>query len=721
MNEIEQQKNEKRRVIRIFFVLGIFVTLFVAVAWRLVLYQIIDSKKYKELARTQYEKKFTLPAMRGNIYDRDGNILVSSTRLVSFAADPWIIGDRARSVAAAFSKVFQKPAAVYLEKLQRDPEKRFVWLERHVLPSVARRMEKEKPEGIVVMNESKRLYHYDEVASTLVGYTNIDTRGIAGLEFQYDNVLRGVDGSVVMQRDGLGRVRPSADYPQRDPINGNNLILTINLTYQAIVDEELKRGVEEQQADGGLAVMLNPTTGEILALSAYPRGNPNEIGKIDIALLRNRVVSDIFEPGSVFKVVTAAAAYEHGIVTPSDRFYAERGKMKIIFNAKESRTITDSHPHEWLTFQEAIEQSSNIVCAKVSRLIGGERFYRMARDFGFGMVTGVDLPGEARGILKKPSEWSAATLQSLSYGYEVGVTPLQLACAYAAVANNGVLMKPYVVAAIRSPKGDIVTIQQPTPVRRLLSPRTVELLRQALEGVVEKGTAKPVMMKSMRIAGKTGTSRRWVDGKYVENSYTASFIGFFPAENPQVVCLVMLDNPKKQYYGGITSGPVFRSIAERVMSTSYKFSTTVLASASAGEEDRIVPDVRMLTLPIAQKLIKSYDLLSTVYGSGTLVVRQSPEPGKKIQKGDAVTLVLEDATQSPRGYVRVPNVCGMSIRRALNRLVIDDFDIKVEGSGKVVSQTPAAGELVKAGTRVFLQCQATPFLQTVAQTSGGKE
>ncbi|MCX7983792.1 MAG: penicillin-binding transpeptidase domain-containing protein [Bacteroidetes bacterium] len=703
MKEFEPHHRQK---LRIFSIIVVFCVLFLAISTRLFIYQIVDAEKYKQLARKQYEKKFILPAVRGCIYDRNGNVLVSNTQFISFAADPKIVGDKATLVAEAFAQVFQKPSSVYLEKLQKDPSKRFVWLERHVHPSVVQRFDPEKIKGVVVINEPRRLYHYDDIASTLIGMTDIDNRGIAGLELQYNSVLHGVDGSIVMQRDGAGRIRPSADYPRIDPVNGCDIVLTIDITYQSIVDEELKRGVEFYQADAGVALMLNPKTGELLALSTYPRVNPNELGDVDVAMLRNRAITDIFEPGSVYKIVTAAAAYEHKLVNPMDRFYAEKGKMRIQANGRDLRVITDTHPSEWLSFQEAMEISSNIVFVKVSKLIGSERFYRMARDFGFGMQTGIDLPGEVRGILRKPNEWSPITLQSMSYGYEVGTTPLQIACAYAALANNGILMKPYVVAEVRSPQGDIVQSQGPFPIRKVVSPSTVELLTRALEGVVERGTAKLVHLGNVRIAGKTGTSKKWVEGRYVESTYTASFVGFFPIEDPQIVCLVMLDNPKTPvYYGGATSGPIFRAIAERVVSTSYKFSKSVVIHSRNEIRSRVVPDVRMLTIPIAKKLLASYGLEPTIYGTGTLIMRQSPEPGTILHQGDAVSLILEQNASVHKGLVEVPHVCGMSLRRALNRLVLDDFEVKIHGTGKVISQTPNGGEIVKVGSRVMLYCE----------------
>jgi cell division protein FtsI/penicillin-binding protein 2 len=703
-----------------FLILKLLFAIFFAVIFlRLVKIQVIDAGTYKDLARKQYERSFVLPATRGNIFDRNGNVIVSNTILLSFAADPKIIGDRQDYVAEIFAHVFGKPASFYLEKMRETNEdqnmRRFVWLERRVTPEIARRIEAAKLEGIVAINEPKRLYHYDELAGALLGFTNIDNKGISGIEFQYDNELKGFNGSVVMQRDGLGRVRPSADYPRREPINGKNIFLTIDIKYQAIVDEELKHGVEVNEADGGCAVMINPKTGEVLAMSVYPCINPNNIGSLNIADARNRIVSDVFEPGSVFKVVTASAAFENNLVTSGTRFNAEHGRMKVSLGGNKFRFINDSHEFDYLTFQEAIEVSSNIVLAKVGKLLGGEKLYRKARDFGFGMMTGIDLPGEVRGVLKKPidHDWSGTTTQTMSYGYEIGATPLQIVCSYAAIANKGVLMKPFIVAHIDDGNGETIAEQKPLAIRRVVSQKTLDQLLSAFEGVVERGTGKEVHINDVRIAGKTGTSRKYFDGKYVINNYTASFVGFFPVEDPQVVCLVIMDNPRSQgYSGGSTTGPVFRAIAERVIMTSYKFSRTAIATNPATREGIVVPDVRMLQSSLAKKMITNYGLNCQTFGKGNLVIRQTPEPGKKVEKDETVSLILNgESVASSNGLIIVPDVRGMSIRRAMNRLVSDEFEVKVQGSGVVVQQFPAVGERTWQGSSITLICMPRGMVQ----------
>ncbi len=696
-----------------FLILKLFLAIFFAlITVRLAKIQAIDANSYKTLARKQYECPFILPATRGNIFDRNGNIIVSNTMFLSFAADPKIIGDHQQLVAETFARNFQKPASIYLQKLHETSDnqdaRRFIWLERRVKPEIAHRIDGRKLEGIVVMNEPKRLYHYDEVAGALLGFTNIDNEGKSGIELQYDNEMKGMNGSVVMQRDGLGRVRPSADYPRHEPVNGKDLYLTIDIMYQAIVDEELKHGVETNKADGGCAVMLNPKTGEVLAMSVYPCINPNDVGTFNIAEARNRVVNDVFEPGSVFKLVTTAAAFENKLVTLETRFNAEHGKMKVSLGGNKFRFISDSHEFDYLTFQEAIEVSSNIVFAKVGKMLGGEKLYRTARDFGLGMTTGIDLPGEVRGVLKKPidRDWSGTTLQTMSYGYEIGATPLQIACTYAAIANNGVLMKPFIVAKIKSGNGETIVERKPQAIRRVMSQKTLDQLLPAFESVVERGTGKEVHINGVRIAGKTGTSRKYLDGKYVANNYTASFVGFFPVEDPQIVCLVMMDNPRTRgYYGGSTSGPVFRAIAERVITTSYKFSRTAITQESAANGSITVPDVRMLQLSLAKKMLANYGLNYQAFGKGTMVMKQAPEPGKKIEKDETISLILNsESVASFDGMITVPDVRGMSIRRAMNRLVSDEFEVKVQGSGVVTQQFPTAGERTRLGSNITLVC-----------------
>ncbi len=712
-NGVSRRPDGRILTLKFFFLIFLLV-----VVGRLVQTHFLDAGKYRSLARQQYEQTFVLPPVRGAIYDRNGNVLVSNTIYVSLAADPKMVGKDAGRIAERLSKTLGKPRSSYLERLKATDDsgkmKRFVWMERRVLPERGRRIEDENLSGIVVLNEPKRLYHYDELAAPFLGLTDIDNKGIGGLELQFNDRLKGVPGFVTMQRDGFGRARPSVDYPKKFPVNGDDIVLTIDLTYQAIAEEELKKGVLTHNADGGIVLMLNPKTGEILASAIYPSINPNRVQQNDLSASRNRMVTDVFEPGSLFKLVTSAAAYEHRLISPDRVYNAEMGKYKVPLTNTRFRLIKDTKEYGALTFQEAFEVSSNIVMAKASDIIGPVRLYRQARDFGFGIPTGIELPGEVRGRLKKPHEWSKTTLNSLSFGYEVSVTPLQILSAYGAVANNGILMKPYIISGIRNADGNIIYTGMQQKIRRVVSEETARALISAMEGVVERGTGKEIKTQSVRIAGKTGTSRRIEDGKYVSNSYTASFVGFFPVENPQVVCLVMMDNPRKQsYYGGMTSGPIFRRIAERIVQTSSRFSqfnTSLIAQSS----ESTVPDLRNLQSAVAIKLIETSGFRHEVFGAGEIVVRQSPDPGTRLEKGELIRIALNhEVGATEQTLTFVPDLRGMSIRRAINRLVVDDFEVRIQGSGVIVQQFPEPNTQITMGSTITLICEPRSTMSAV--------
>lgn len=712
--ETPQQKDYNNRLLAVKIV---FLLFFVLAGARLVQIQLIESAKYQEIARKQYEAKVPLTAQRGNIYDRNGNVLVANSQFVSFAADPKIAGEDARFIAKEFARVTGKPEREYIAKLQTN--KRFVWMERHLRPDIAELVPLKKMAGIVKMNEAMRIYHYDELAGQVLGATNIDNVGVSGIEQQFNEVLKGRDGYVIMQKDGLGRKRPSVDYPREEAVNGHSIELTIDLQYQSIADEELKKGVARTQADAGLVVMMRPQTGEVLAMANYPHVNLNKVQSSDA--LKNRIVSDMYEPGSVFKIVTASAALEYEVATLEKRFYAEKGKYRIEYPGKKFRLINDSHPMENVTFIEAMAHSSNIVMAKVSDLIGNERMYKQARDFGFGMATGIELPAESNGQLRKTSEWSMASLNSISYGYEVGVTPLQIVSAYSAIANDGMLMKPYIVQRERDELGQEVYTGAPQMIRRIISKSVNDQVKQMLEGVVEYGSGMVVKTPGVRIAGKTGTSRKHVNGKYEEGSYNASFVGFFPADKPEIVCLVMMENPRAGgYYGATASAPVFKAIADRIINNSGLIVGTVAAAqvpppAGAKEVATVlIPDVAGNDAEEATALLKQSGLAAKVIGTGDDVLRQYPPAGTNVERGSIVQLMMSETEGSGiAGDLNVPDLRGMSVRRAVNKLSAEHLGVSIVGSGVVTGQFPSPGTAMKSGAKVTIICE--PKAITTAQ------
>jgi len=686
--------------VRLIMVKIAFFLSFVLVGGRLVQIQVVDSERYQALAKKQYEDKVELHAKRGSILDRNHRPLVSTVTVISIAVDPRMIGKNAAALAQRLSNVLREPVAGLRAKLSTEGTN-FVWIRRGVDSDLAGKLDQSRFPGLIVQEEQKRVYHYDDLAGQLLGFTDLDGVGISGLELQFDKLLRGVNGYEVRMKDGLGRAMPAPDYPHVDAVDGEDLMLTLDLDFQAIAEQALKKGVEETDSESGLVVMLEPETGEILALANYPRLSPERAGKADQALTRNRVVTDMFEPGSVFKIVTATAALEHGLVKPSDRYFAENGKYRVHLPHGKTRTINDTHEYGMITFQEAMELSSNIVMAKVSDKIGSELLYRTARDFGFGTETGVELPGEIRGELKKPTDWSGTTLNTMAYGYEVGVTPLQIAAAYSAVANGGVLYKPTIVRRADSESGQW---SRPVTVRRVLSSPTAEVLKSFFVGVVERGTGTGAKIPGITVAGKTGTARKLLDGAYGRTNYTATFAGFFPADKPKVVCVVMLDTRSSHYSGGQASAPIFREIATHVLGLSERFAGEAIAADVPGAV--AVPDVRDLDVNRAVQLLAASGFQAEVPPAGDFVVGQSPGPGSRIPSGGSVRLdTAPRVSDGERNFVRVPDLRSLSLRRAMNRLAYHQLTMAVEGSGLIVSQVPRPGEQVKRGALVQVRCR----------------
>ncbi len=707
VEEAPQTPQQKDYNHRLLLVKIVFLLIFVAAGVRLAQIQVIESGKFQEIARKQYEAKVPLIAQRGVIYDRNNNVLVANSILTAFAADPTISDEHVKFIATEFSKVTGKPAREYVEKLKL--KKRFVYLERNMRPDLADQIPIKKMPGVVKLNEAIRLYHYDDLAGQVLGATNIDNIGVSGIEQQFNDVLRGRDGYVIMQKDGLGRTRPSVEYPREEAINGHSIELTLDLQYQSIVEEELKKGVARAQADAGLVVMLRPQTGEILAMANYPHVNLNKIENIES--LKNRIVSDMYEPGSVFKIVTASAALQSEVVTLDKKIYAENGKYKVVYPGNKVRYINDTHSLRDVTFLEAMAYSSNIVMAKVSDLIGSEKLYTKARDFGFGMTTGIELPTESNGQLRKTSEWSLASLNSIAYGYEVGVTPLQLICAYGAIANDGVLMKPYIVKRETDEAGVEVYSNQSQMIRRVNPKDVNDKVKQMLEGVVEFGTGSVVKIPGITIAGKTGTSRKYVDGKYETGSYNASFVGFFPAEKPEVVCLVILEKPKVGYTGAVASAPIFKGIAERIINNNGLIAKTAVPeqNSPAGSTNDLtvtVPNISDRSVDDAIEVLRKSGLAAKTIGSGTDVIRQYPQPGKRIERGSIVQLMTNETSEIiADGSAKVPELRGMSVRRAVNKLAAEQYGVTIVGAGVVVNQFPSSGTVLKSGSKVTIMCE----------------
>ena len=536
-----------------------------AVALRLVHLQVIESGELTRRAERQQERLVKLEPKRGNILDRMGRELAVSLDVESVYGVPTEV-ENPRSVARELARVLRENPADLERRLASD--RRFVWISRKVDPARADKARVIDPKAIGLQTESRRFYPKKTLAGTVLGFTNVDNKGIEGVELWYDKELRGTDGWVMAEKDARGRtVFPGGHgFQYQLPRPGKDIVLTIDEVLQHIAEKELDKGLAEAKARGGVCIVMNPHTGEILALSARPavrgRGafNPNEPKRHRPDEWRNRAVTDVFEPGSIFKPFLAAAALEERAVHPQERIDCSAGCIQVA-----DRVIKDAHRNGVLTFTDVIAESSNVGTIKVATRLGKARFFKYITAFGFGKRTGVDLPGEIAGLVKDYRLWSGVSLGSIAIGQEIGVTPLQMAAAYSAIANGGTLMKPYLISEVRDPKNVEGSKAAALPVGRVVSEETASMLQKILRKVVETGTGQKAKPASYTAAGKTGTAQK-IDqrtGLYSKDDYVSSFVGFVPAGAPKLVILVMVDSPVGAVYGGSVAAPIFKAIAEQ--------------------------------------------------------------------------------------------------------------------------------------------------------------
>jgi len=687
----------------------LFPVLLLVVYARLFSIQILNSDTYRLAAKKQYESKITLKPLRGAILDRKLNPLVTSVDCFSFAADPNMVDDK-DSVANLFASVFGKQPSYYLDKLNLTNNS-FVWLERRA-DERSSKLDGINLSGVIKINESRRVNNYQPLAAKLIGLTDVDNVGISGIEMQYDDTLTGKDGFVIMQKDGLGRKRPAAEYPRTEPVNGNNIVLTIDLDIQKIVEEELEKAVYANNADGGKCVVMAVKTGEILGIySTVSPANVSSHGSDKLS-----VVTDPFEPGSTFKVVTAAAALEEKIQDRNDIIQIHGGELKF-HNLK----ITDAHKFNSLTFQQVVEQSSNVGMIQVASKLGERKFYKYARDFGFGSLTGIDFPGESKGVLKKPIDFSPVTLKFMAIGYEILVTAIQMTNAFASIANGGIMMKPFLVKKIMAPGGTVVREYNPVVVREVISKSTAAVLTDLLYGVVERGTGVEAKINDIKVAGKTGTSQKFVEGKYSKNSYTSSFIGYFPADDPAIVISVIIDAPKTgAYYGGRVAAPVFRNIAWRILNLNgFEFNNYFHPESPNAyiESQEVRPDVVDLNLAglelsdavriLTEKRIKFEVSFPQGYSPASIddfvVVGQEVLPGNVLKLLTSSPGIERNGKTAPMS--ELPDITGLSLRKAINVISGYGLEFSVSGWGKVLRQTPPPGTVPGQNTQISLFCE----------------
>jgi cell division protein FtsI (penicillin-binding protein 3) len=649
-----KDEREKWARVRIVIIATAFGLLFLTVVGRAFYLQILQHENLVKKADKQHQHKVDLPPARGSIMDRNGTTLAESIHMDSCYAEPRRIKD-VDGTAAVLAPILGVAKSELVERLSVN--KSFIWVERWLAPEVALRVKNMKLTGIGFAPESKRFYPNMEIAAHVIGFTGREPNGLEGIELKYDSTILGTTGYMITERDALGRNVAFKNTVIKDSSPGKSLILTLDKTIQFIAEKELAKAVAESNAKSGMALVMESDTGKILALANYPTFNPNAYSRYSLAQLRNHVVADSFEPGSTFKVFTIAAALDTGTVKPTDVYNCENGTYRIA-----DRTIHDDHPKSRLTVSEIIKYSSNIGSAKIAFKMGESKMSPYLRNFGFGGRTGIDLPGESPGNLKR--HWYGIDLATISFGQGVSLSTIQLASALSAIANGGNLMKPYLVEQILDDNGKVTQKFEPQLVRRVISQETSQKVTKMMETVTgDGGTGTKAALDGFRVAGKTGTAQKVdpVTRHYSPTKRIGSFVGFVPADKPKLTIAVIIDEPQGVKYGGVVAAPAFRGIAQNSLAY-LKVQPTQSAIAKA-----------------------------------------KPAEIKAAAAPPVETFSDGDEPDTPAGVAIMPNFKGMSMRRVLQVMEKRGINIRLMGSGQAAEQSPPPGHKIGEADEVWIK------------------
>jgi len=619
------------------------------------------------LAREQHTRRITLSARRGMILDRHGEELAVEIEVDSVYADPRKVVDPLLA-ARLLAPVLEQDEQRIAERLGMN--RHFVWLKRRVAPGTAEQVRALAIPGVDLVQESKRFYPGRTLAAQVIGYAGIDSKGLEGVERRFDEQLMGSRDAALGVRDASGRIVFADGFFGADGVVGSNVELTIDRTIQYIVEQELAATVRTYEAKAGQVVVMNPVSGEILAMASWPTFNPNSIGGSRDEMRRNRPVLDVFEPGSTFKVFTLAAALDSGAIRPDEMTFCERGRMEMWDVA-----IHDDHRDGWLNTTQCLKRSSNICFAKMALKLGKRRFYHYLRRFGFGEPTHVRLPFEARGTLSHFSRWYDVDTAIIAFGQGVGTTNLQLTAALSALGNGGTLMEPLLVRRVVGPDGETITGFSPQARRRVVSRYTARMVTDMMTAVTEEGgTGRHAALDGYLVAGKTGTAQKSMGARgYEDGKWVTSFFGFVPSDKPRLAISIVIDEPRINHYGGTVTAPMFKRIADQ--------------------------SLRYLGVP--PQIPQS----RAVAGKGSRRRPAAEEPA-------AETILADRAKEDlplVEGQVRMPEVLGLTIPGVLVELSGVGLRPVLMGSGIAAEQIPPAGEPVAAGS--FVQVNFQPLVE----------
>ncbi len=655
---------------RALLIIALIFVVFIVLVAKLFDVQIIKSEELKYYAQKQQTAVEKIRAERGLIYDRNKVLLVYNRNDYSFYLDTRMVSQKGKKkIAIKFSQVFGRSPKYYLNQI--NGVKKTICLVKKAPSEKALLLKKFKVTGLFYREDPSRVYYYKNLASHVLGYLGTDYHGMNGIAKEYDDVLSGDDGSRVVLRDAIGDMITVAEQETKPAKPGLNIVLTINKSYQAILEDELENGLKKYEGTSAVGIIMDPNTGEVLSLANINDYDPNKYWDYSDSTRRDKAVTDTYEPGSTFKIISMSALLEENKVKPNEIVNVENGRYKF-----KNVYITDTHQNQYLTVKQVIEESSNIGMSKLIGKLDDETFYKYIRAFGFGNYTTIELPGEVKGSLRKPTDWSSVTKEFMSFGYGLAVTPIQMAAAYCAVVNGGILYKPELVKQEFDHNGTVVFQNNPKAVRRVISQKTSDMIKSFMVGVVEHGTGKYAQIKNMIVGGKTGTSQKLINGSYSKMNYNSSFIGFFPAENPKIVCFVLVNSPKIGRYGGSVAAPIFKDVAERIISSNpgaFKNPT----------EKNDQPE-------------KTIELLNASNNGKT-----------KAEIKDAKIISDNQRKINYSNKNIMPDLKNCSLSDAITVLSRLGIKYKIKGSGKVIGQSILPGAKINKSIKCVLSCQET--------------
>jgi len=694
----------------------LFAAIFFFFIMRIGWIQLVKGDELQEKAYENRHRRVKVEAKRGTIYDRNmTELAISISADYVYAIPPEIRrSGKAREIAEKVADVLELPVDKVYSKITKKGSW-FEYIKRKVDFEKSAKIKELDLPGISVAEESQRFYPHDTLAAHVLGFAGIDNQGLEGLEVMYDETLKGRDGAIMLEFDGQGKPLPNAVHEYVPPEDGKSIVLTIDETIQYIAERELDALMNSPtNPESATIIIMEPQTGRIRALASRPTYNPNHFADYSPKVWRNIAVSNVYEPGSTFKVVTASSALEENVIGENEKFY-DPGYIKV--GPERIKCWRSYRPHGSQTFAEAVQNSCNPVFVTLGLRIEEKKkglFYDYIKSFGFGKKTGIDLPGEAKGILIPREQLKDINVATISIGQGIAVTPIQLITAMAAVANGGTLMKPQLVEKIIDKEGNLVKEIKPEPIKQVISEETSKELRAILERVVSKGTGRNAYIEGYRVGGKTGTAQKPGKGGYQKGKYVASFLGLAPVDNPRLVGLVIVDEPKGYpYYGGTVAAPVFKKVMEDALQ--YLGVPPQYNEEEKKERDaeRVeVPDLRGLTREKAENALRSLSLKAQLMGNGDYVIEQTPKASADVKKGSGVILYLGSGNNKNE-TVKVPDVTGKRITAAAKLLEAMGLKLVPQGSGRAVRQSPIPYEKVPVGSEVKVIFTEEEIIETL--------